>query len=232
MKTINYKIYVKNHYNFIDNFIKKKRLEIAHFVNKKIKEYKIKEVLDIGTTNDESFKSSNVIINNLKNINKYKSISDQIITLKLFSKKYNKSITSKFSNKEIKYLSSDLVISNATIEHVGSKKNQTKMLKNVISLTKKIFIIITPNKYYPIDFHTKIPLIHWLPKKIYRKLLKVLNLNFFSQEKNLNLLSENDLIMILNNFNKQIVYKIHCIKLLGLRSNLIVLGAKIKKYNK
>ena len=106
------------------------------------------------------------------------------------------------------------------------------MLKNVISLTKKIFIIITPNKYYPIDFHTKIPFIHWLPKKIYRKLLKVLNLNFFSLEKNLNLLSDNDLIMILNNFDKQIVYKIHYIKLLGLRSNLIVLGTKIKKYNK
>jgi hypothetical protein len=232
VKTINYKIYVKNHYNFIDNLIKKKRLEIAHFVNKKIKEYKIKEVLDIGTTNDESFKSSNVIINNLKNINKYKSISDQIITLKLFSKKYNKSITSKFSNKEIKYLSSDLVISNATIEHVGSKKNQTQMLKNVISLTKKIFIIITPNKYYPIDFHTKIPFFHWLPKKIFRKLLKAVNLDFFSLEKNLNLLSENDLIMILNNFNKKIVYKIHYIKLLGFISNLIVVGKKIKKYNK
>ena len=232
MKTINNKIYVENHYNFIDNFIKKKRLEIAHFVNKKIKEYKIKEVLDIGTTNDESFKSSNVIINNLKNINKYKSISDQIITHKLFSKKYNKSITSKFSNKEIKSFSSDLVISNATIEHVGSKKKQTKMLKNIISLTKKIFIIITPNKNYPLDFHTKIPFIHWLPKKIYRKLLKLVNLSFFSLEKNLNLLSENDLIMILNNFNKQIVYKIYYIKLLGWISNLIVVGTKIKKYNK
>jgi hypothetical protein len=232
VKTINYKIYVKNHYNFIDNFIKKKRLEIAHFVNKKIKEYKIKEVLDIGTTNDESFKSSNVIIKNLKNINKYKSISDQIITLKLFSKKYNKSITSKFSNKEIKIFSSDLVISNATIEHVGSKKNQTKMLKNIINLTKKIFIIITPNKNYPLDFHTKIPFVHWLPKKIYRKLLKLANLRFFSLEKNLNLLSENDLIMILNNFNNQIVYKIYYIKLLGLISNLIVVGEKIKKYNK
>jgi len=232
VKTNNYKIYVNSHYNFVDNFIIKKRLEIANFVNKKIKEYKIKEVLDVGTTNDESFKSSNVIINNLKNINIYKSISDQIITLKLFSKKYNKSITSKFSNKKIKDLSSELVISNATIEHVGSTKNQIKMLKNVISLTKKIFIIITPNKYYPIDFHTKIPFIHWLPKKKYRKLLKILNLKFFSQEKNLNLLSENDLIMILNNFNKQIVYKIYYIKLLGLKSNLIVFGTKIKKYNK
>jgi hypothetical protein len=67
---MNNKIYVENHYNFIDNFIKKKRLEIAHFVNKKIKEYKIKEVLDIGTTNDESFKSSNLIIKKIKNINK------------------------------------------------------------------------------------------------------------------------------------------------------------------
>ena len=35
------------------------------------------------------------------------------------------------------------------------------MLENDIKLTKKIFVITTPNKFYPIELHTKIPLIHW-----------------------------------------------------------------------
>ena len=34
-------------------------------------------------------------------------------------------------------MSSDLVISSATIEHVGSYENQIKMLKNIIKLTNK-----------------------------------------------------------------------------------------------
>ena len=40
---------------------------------------------------------------------------------------------------------SDLVISNATIEHVGSFENQLKMVKNIILLSKKYFVITTLN---------------------------------------------------------------------------------------
>lgn len=83
-----------------------------------------------------------------------------------------------------------MVISNATIEHVGNEKQQLKMLKNIIKLTKKIFIVITPNRLHPIEFHTKIPFIHWLPKKIHRKILSVIGQKYLSEEKNLNLLKK------------------------------------------
>ena len=53
------------------------------------------------------------------------------------------------------------------------------MVKNIINLTKKIFFITTPNRFYPIEFHTKLPLIHWLPKRIHRFILsKLLNHKF------------------------------------------------------
>ena len=78
-------------------------------------------------------------------------------------------ITDEFTENEIKEFRSDIVISNATIEHVGSFKNQVKMCKNIINLSKKYFIIITPNRLHPFEFHTKIPLIHWFPKKLYSK---------------------------------------------------------------
>ena len=62
----------------------------------------------------------------------------------------------------------------------------------MINLSKKYFVITTLNRFYPIDFHTKLPLIHWLPKNIHRNLLKIVGLKYFDREENLNLLSKND----------------------------------------
>jgi hypothetical protein len=227
MKLINNKsIYVKNHNTFIENIIIKKRLEIVKILNNYIKVYKVKDILDVGTTEDETFKSSNFIIKKLKNKdNILKSISDQNIKLKIFNYKLKHSIT-KNLDKKVMRMSSDLVLSNATIEHVGSRKKQIQMIKNIIKLTKKVFIIITPNRHYPIDFHSKIPLIHWLPKKIHRWILGQIGMKDLSKEKNLNLLSIKDIETMMRLFNKNIDYKISYIKLLMIPSNIIIFGKK------
>ena len=47
------------------------------------------------------------------------------------------SITNELKKKYINKLKSDLVISNATIEHVGNLQHQIKMMQNIIKLTKK-----------------------------------------------------------------------------------------------
>jgi len=217
------KIYAINHYTFIDKIVIKKRQEMCDIINEELSDYIIQDALDIGSTNDLDNKSSNYLIRNLKNIKIYKSISDQVISNNFFSKCLTKSITEDFSYDEIHSMKSDVVISNATIEHVGSFEQQKKMIVNMLLLTKKYFIITTPNRYHPLDFHTKLPILHWFPKKIHRKLLKLLKLEFFSKEENLNLLSKKDLITLLeivgvNNF------KIFDISLLGFKSNLIVIG--------
>jgi hypothetical protein len=217
------KIYAVNHYTFIDKIVIKKRQEMCDIINEELSDYTIQDALDIGSTNDLDNKSSNYLIRNLKNIKIYKSISDQVISNNFFSKCLTKSITENFSYDEIQSMKSDVVISNATIEHVGGFEQQKKMIENMLLLTKKYFIITTPNRYHPLDFHTKLPILHWFPKKIHRKLLKLLKLEFFSKEENLNLLSKKDLITLLeivgvNNF------KIFDISLLGFKSNLIVIG--------
>ncbi len=219
-------IYSHYHYKFFDKIILKKRLEIVRIIQNQIDDFKIRDVLDIGTTNDDDNSSSNIIVKNLKNIKNFKSISNQKIKSSFFKKKLNKSITSNFSKKELKGLRSDLVISNATIEHVGNLKNQKKMISNMIKLSKKMFIIITPNRYYPIDFHTKLPFFHWLPKPLHRLILKIMGLKFYANEKNLNLLSKNDLKDIIN--QKNISFKIIYINLLKLPSNIILIGKKSK----
>jgi len=217
-------IYAINHYNFFDKIVFKKRLEISNIINNIIKDLQIHDALDIGTTSDDKNASSNIIIKNLKNINKFKCISDQIVYSDFFNKKLKKSITEEFSEKELYEFSSDLVISSATIEHVGNTLNQEKMIKNIIKLTKKIFIITTPNKFYPIELHTKIPFIHWLPKSIYRRILKFLGLSFYADENNLNLLTVNELKKMLD--DKKITYEIKFIKLFLLKSNIIIIGKK------
>jgi len=216
-------IFVTNHFKFIDRIVLNKRKEMANIINRQLDNIELTDALDIGSTDDNNFESSNFLIKNINNIKHYKSLSNQVITDKFFSSSLIKSITDNLSVEEVDKFKSDLVISNATIEHVGSLEDQIKMISNVIRLSKKIFIITTPNRFHPIDFHTKLPLIHWLPKKIHRKLLNMLNLSFFAKEDNLNLMSENDLKKALTNQNIK-KYKIFHIRLFGFKSNFLVIG--------
>ena len=217
--------YVVNHANFIDKIVRNKRQEMCDIINEKLKDVNIYDALDIGSTSDEIYESSNYLIKNLNNISKYKSISDQSFKNNFFSNILTKSITQNLTRSEVDLFSSDLVVSNATIEHVGNFQNQVNMIKNIVKLSKKFFIITTPNKLHPFDFHTKLPLIHWLPVSLYRKLLNLIGLKFFAKEENLNLLSENNLKLCLKNAGV-IEYEIVHINLFGFKSNLLVFAKK------
>lgn len=225
MSSSHKKIYSNLHSIFFDKIVLKKRFEIISVIKKFLKDVKIENVLDVGSTHDDINASSNYIIKNLGEYKEYKSISDQKIETDFFKEKLKKSITADFSNDEITKFKCDLVISNATIEHVGSIENQIKMCENIIKLSKKYFIINTPNRFHPIEFHTKLPFMHWLPKKFYRNILKLIGLKFFADEKNLNLLSENDIIFMMKKLN-QVDFEIKKIDFLFFKSNLILIGKK------
>ena len=67
----------------------------------------------------------------------------------------------------------DVVYSNATIEHVGSSINQIDFIKECIRLSRDKIFISMPNRYFPIDFHSKIPLIHMFPKEQKLKMVQL-----------------------------------------------------------
>ncbi len=221
---INENTYLKSHTKFTDKIIYRKRLEIISIIRKELKNNNLKDILDIGTTVDVS-ESSNLIIKSLKNFEKYKSISDQKITSNFFFKSLQKSITQELSPDEIDIYRSDVVISNATIEHVGSYEKQLKMIENIIKLSKKIFVVVTPNRMHPIEFHSKIPFIHWLPKKLHRKILSIFGLKYLSKEENLNLLKIIDLIHLMKKFNN-VDYDLKYVNFLLFKSNIILIGKK------
>ena len=225
-KNINKKIYLKNHDTFFDKIIVKNRLKMVNLIENHFNDEELDDVLDIGSTNDFENESSNFLIKNLKNFKNYKSISDQKIELSFFSKALKKSITENFSDLELEEYKSDVVISNATIEHVGSLENQIKMCENIIKLSKKYFIVITPNRYHPVEFHSKLPLLHWLPNRLFARILKILGFEFFSKEENLNLLSKKQLNKLTFRLTDSFEFKIYFVRLFFFKSNFIVIGNK------
>ena len=225
MKNKNYGIL---NLSFIDSIIEDKRLEMFNIIKDKINNNPIESFLDIGTTEEKKLKSSNFFVKKFDHIQIKKSITDQNIIKNSFSNTLKKSITSNFSINEIDEFKSDLVISSATIEHVGNYQSQLKMINNIIALSNKFFFITTPNRNFPIDFHTKLPFIHMLPKNLHRKILNILSLKEYAKEENLNLLGINDINKMFEHIDfKGFDIEIFNIKLLSIASNLIIMGKKI-----
>jgi len=202
-------------------FLKLCRERIYKIFNKKISNFKlVNKILDIGTSPIDN-EYQNYLIHKYPHKRKITCVSN--VKLNKIKKKYPEIKTLQCDGREIplKNNSFDIVISNATIEHVGNKRNQTKFIKEAVRLSKKLVFISTPNRYFPIDFHTLIPLIHWFPKKIHRFILKKIGLDFFSKESNLNLLSDNELSNICQNLKIK-NYTISKIRILGFCTNLVL----------
>jgi len=221
----NISTYSSSKFKFLDKIVLKKREEMFDIIKKNINLDNIKSVLDVGTTSDNLLESSNFLIKQFEFIKIKKSISDQkILNDNYFDITFNGSITENL-NDNFESLKSDLLICSATIEHLGNLSDIKKGLDNIVNLSNKYFIITTPNRYHPIDFHTKIPFIHFLPKKLYRKLLMFFGDKFFSKEENLNLLSKKDLKNLMSGY-KNISYSIYKVKLFSFTSNFIIVGTK------
>ena len=59
----------------------------------------------------------------------------------------------------------DIVFSNAVIEHVGGRRRQRRLVSEAIRVGRSVFIT-TPNRRFPVEIHTRLPLVHWLPDAV------------------------------------------------------------------
>ena len=59
----------------------------------------------------------------------------------------------------------DIVFSNAVIEHVGGRERQRAFVSEALRVGRRIFVT-TPNRRFPIEVHTRLPLVHWLPDRL------------------------------------------------------------------
>jgi SAM-dependent methyltransferase len=65
----------------------------------------------------------------------------------------------------------DVVHSNAVIEHVGAAAAQARFLAELVRVGRSGFVS-TPCRWFPVDSHTNLPVLHWLPRPAFLAALR------------------------------------------------------------
>lgn len=175
------------------------------------------EVLDLGTTPDETLKDSNYF-------EKFYPWKNRITICSIencsnIAKKYGlKGFVQNSPKKRLPFKDKefDILFCSAVLEHVGSRKNQRFFLEECLRVSNKIFLT-TPNRWFPLEMHSGIPFIHWLPRRWFEKLVFPIREGFWSNINNLNLLDEKDIYRL----SKKV--RVQYIKTFGIKSNIIII---------
>lgn len=208
------------------NCILKARKKLFSELTKIININSLETILDIGATSDRENADSNFFLKNFLSCKKITTLSNEDASWLEQEYPNIKFVSGDGRNMPFADNSFELVFSNAVIEHVGSEEQQEKFILESIRVSKKHIFFTTPNRWYPVEFHTLLPLIHFLPKKIHRKILKCIKYDFFALEENLNLLDMATIKKILKK-NKIADYTAGTINFFGLPSNIYIYIRKV-----
>jgi SAM-dependent methyltransferase len=74
----------------------------------------------------------------------------------------------------------DLVFSNAVIEHVRGRERQRALVSEALRVGRSVFLT-TPNKRFPVEVHTRLPLVHWLPDPVAHRAYRALGMEFATE---------------------------------------------------
>jgi 2-polyprenyl-3-methyl-5-hydroxy-6-metoxy-1,4-benzoquinol methylase/glycosyltransferase involved in cell wall biosynthesis len=149
-------------------------------------------ILDIGATDDSGVES-----NMLEQLYPYRerltcaSLSDGKAILAAYPGVQHVQVT---AAKPLPFADNafDIVYCNAVLEHVGSRERQREFMRELCRVAPRRFVVV-PNRRFPIEHHTCLPLIHYLPKAWFRKLLRGTRYDAWSHEENLNFISTAEL---------------------------------------
>lgn len=118
----------------------------------------------------------------------------------------------------------DFVISSAVLEHVGDHRDhKIKHLRDLRKAASQWVVISTPNRLHWMEFHTKIPFIHWLPKKWHRCILRGLGMTHWADPSHLDLLTRDEFQTLISEAFYGLKIKFKEFKFLGMTSNLFAL---------
>ena len=213
--------------SFIDKTLYKKRREVFDCFMKEMKITEKDTILDVGVS-DEDHLSSN-LLEKLYQYEKSNITAVGIHDFKHLEKIYPGLVFVKADGRNLPFAdnSFDYVYSHAVLEHTGSRAAQLVFLSETLRCANKGIFITTPNRLHPIEFHTAIPLIHYLPHKWYRKIYLMLGKKFYAREENLNLLTTKEILELAYSLEKDgKKIKMCATKFLGLKANLILIIKK------
>ncbi|HEY0443109.1 MAG TPA: methyltransferase domain-containing protein [Candidatus Limnocylindrales bacterium] len=109
--------------------------------------------------------------------------------------------------------------SNAVIEHVGGRDDQRRFVGELVRTCERSFVA-TPNRWFPIDPHTLLPFVHWLPRRFRDRLLRWTGNGKWAGEGALNPLGARDLASL---YPDPATVRIVRQRLLGLTTVLIAI---------
>ena len=182
-------------------------------------------ILDIGVTSDRSFVDSNYLEAWYPHKNRITAVgidNAEFLESLFVGVKFVQS-----DGRDLPFRSGafDFVHSSAVLEHVGSRQQQVQFLREAWRVACKGIFVTTPNRRFPVEFHTVLPFFHWLPLPLYRKLLRALGHEFFADESNLNLMSVHSLGRAAQASGLE-RFQIGSVSLLGLPTNLVLTARK------
>ena len=74
----------------------------------------------------------------------------------------------------------DVVFSNAVVEHVGGRERQRAMVREAVRVGRRVFLT-TPNRLFPVEVHTRLPVVHWLPDALSHRIYRALGKSFATE---------------------------------------------------
>lgn len=178
-------------------------------------------LLDVGVTSDQSYEASNYI--EAWYPYKHKITAVGLDDAAFLEQRYPGVTYRRADGRDLPFPSGsfDVVHSSAVLEHLGSFANQQMFIRELTRVARRAIFMTTPNRWFPVEFHTVLPLVHWLPKLWFRRLLSGTRYGFYSLESNLNLLDRRELLRLCLPLGAGTVC-VESVRLLGLPSNLLL----------
>jgi SAM-dependent methyltransferase len=153
-------------------------------------------ILDVGVENEDYGPYDNFLEKNYDHGEMITGLG--IIRLNDFKKRFPKVKAVLYDGERFPFQDGtfDIVWSNAVLEHVGNDDKQAAFLREIRRCGRRWFIT-TPNRYFPIEVHTKLPLVHWLPRRYSDAIYKIAGKSWAGGDY-MNLLSYRKLVNLLD----------------------------------
>lgn len=150
-------------------------------------------LLDVGFANHEGKRDA--MINYLE---KHYPYPERITALGVsgkdeFERRYPKVRAVLYDGREFPFADGEFDIgwSNAVIEHVGDRDRQVLFVRELLRVCRRVYFT-TPNRYFPVELHTKLPFLHWLPAPVFDRIVRRLGMPWATSQW-INLLSRREL---------------------------------------
>lgn len=89
----------------------------------------------------------------------------------------------------------DAGICNAVVEHAGTREQQAALVREVCRVCRRV-LFTTPNKRFPVELHTFLPFVHWLPDPTWRAILRAAGQRTFATVDELNPLAASEFLAL------------------------------------